>query len=165
VLDYAFRGTYWIVGHFHYVMAGTTLFGLIAGLYYWWPKITKRMYNEKVGIATFLASLVGFNILYFPYFFMVDMPRRVSTYAIASGLPQQNFTATIGAAIFGPAFLLAIVNLLWSLRKKERCPENPWGAKEIEWTGDHRIEPGEPNAPECPDVGASPESHLKEEKT
>jgi len=135
VLDYAFRGTYWVVGHFHYVMAGTTLFGLVAGLYYWWPKITKRMYNEKIGIATFIASFVGFNILYFPYFLLMDMPRRIFTYSIASGLAPLNFDATIGAYIFGPAFLLAILNLVFSLRKKSVSGPNPWEAKEMEWTG------------------------------
>ncbi len=163
VLDYAFRGTYWVVGHFHFVMAGTTLFGLLAGLYYWWPKITKRMYNEKVGVAAFVASIIGFNALYLPYFYMVDMPRRVSTYVLTSGLPQYNLDATVGAAIFGPAFLIAILNLVWSLRKKETCSENPWGAKEMEWTGDYRISPSEPTLPGHPEAAAPSEKQLKEE--
>jgi cytochrome c oxidase subunit I+III len=163
VLDYAFRGTYWVVGHFHYVMAGTTLFGLLAGLYYWWPKITKRMYNEKIGIITFAASMIGFNSLYLPYFAMIDMPRRVSTYTLGSGLANLNLTATIGAAIFGPAFLLAIVNLAWSLRKREPCAENPWDAKEIEWTGDPRISPSEPSLPRQADA-ASPDEPFGGEK-
>ena len=138
VLDYAFRGTYWVVGHFHYVMAGTTLFALIAGLYYWWPKMTKRMYNETVGIITFAASFIGFNILYFPYFFMIDMPRRVATFTVTSGLATLNLTATTGAYIFGPAFLLAILNLVFSLRKApSEKNANPWNAKEMEWTGDY----------------------------
>ncbi len=138
VLDYAFRGTYWVVGHFHYVMAGTTLFALIAGLYYWWPKITKRMYNETVGIITFAASFIGFNILYFPYFFLIDMPRRIVTFSAASGLASLNLTATVGAYIFGPAFLLAILNLVFSLRKSpSETNANPWNAKEMEWTGNY----------------------------
>jgi cytochrome c oxidase subunit I+III len=137
VLDYAFRGTYWVVGHFHYVMAGTTLFALIAGLYYWWPKITGKMYNEKIGIITFIISFIGFNTLYLPYFYMLDMPRRVSTYTVASGLAPLNQVATIGAYVFGPAFLLAILNLFFSLRKKECCKPNPWEAREMEWTGDY----------------------------
>ena len=137
VLDYAFSGTYWIVGHFHYVMAGTTLFALIAGLYYWWPKITKRKYNEKFGVITFIVSFTGFNILYFPYFLMLDMPRRISTYSVASGLASLNLTATIGAYIFGPAAALAILNLLLSLRKPESAEPNPWEARELEWTGEY----------------------------
>lgn len=162
VLDYAFRGTYWIVGHFHYVMAGTTLFGLIAGLYYWWPKITKRMYNEKVGIAAFIVSLVGFNALYFPYFFLVDMPRRVFTYPAGLGLESSNLAATIGAAIFGPAFLIAILNLVWSLRKKTPCEANPWDAKEIEWTGDSSVSPSEPTGPKHPEEVSPPSFQIKE---
>ena len=80
VLDYAFRGTYWVVGHFHYVMAGTAIFALIAGLLYWWPKITKRKYNENLAKFTFFFSFLGFNLLYFPYFLLLDMPRRISSY-------------------------------------------------------------------------------------
>jgi len=137
VLDYAFRGTYWVVGHFHYVMAGTTLFALIAGLYYWWPKITGRMYNEKVGIIAFIVSFVGFNVLYLPYFYLLDMPRRVSTYSFGSGFGNENLLATVGAFIFGPAFLFAILNLVWSYRKSQPAGPNPWDAKEVEWTGEY----------------------------
>ena len=137
VLDYAFNGTYWIVGHFHYVMAGTTLFALIAGLYYWWPKITNRKYNEKFGVIIFFVSFVGFNILYLPYFFMLNMPRRISTYSLLSGLATSNLAATIGAYIFGPAAALAILNLILSLRKPEISVSNPWEARELEWTSDY----------------------------
>ena len=137
VLDYAFRGTYWIVGHFHYVMAGTTLFALIAGLYYWWPKITKRKYNETFAKITFAVSFIGFNILYFPYFFLLDMPRRISTYSVLSGWASLNFDATVGAFVFGPAILLTLLNLIISYRKNEACEPNPWDAKEMEWTGNY----------------------------
>lgn len=137
VLDYAFNGTYWIVGHFHYVMAGTTLFALIAGLYYWWPKIAKRTPNETFGVIIFIVSFVGFNILYFPYFFMLDMPRRISTFSAVSGLASLNLTATIGAYIFGPAAALAVLNLVLSLRKPPSSGPNPWEGRELEWTGDH----------------------------
>jgi len=136
VLDFAFRGTYWVVGHFHYVMAGTTLFGLIAGLYYWWPRITKRKYNETFGRLTFAVSFIGFNILYLPYFFLLDMPRRISTYPVASGWANLNLDATVGAFVFGPAILLTILNLIYSYKKNEPSGSNPWEATEIEWTGD-----------------------------
>jgi cytochrome c oxidase subunit I+III len=137
VLDYAFRGTYWIVGHFHYVMAGTALFALIAGLYYWWPKITKRKYNENFAIVTFVISFIGFNALYFPYFFLLDMPRRIATYSVLSGWASLNFDATVGAFVFGPAILLTLLNLVLSYRKNEKSDPNPWDAKEMEWTGDY----------------------------
>ncbi len=137
VLDFAFRGTYWVVGHFHYVMAGTALFALLAGLYYWWPKITKRKYNEKFGKVTFAISFIGFNVLYMPYFFLLNMPRRISTYPVLSGWASLNLDATIGAYVFGPAVLLTILNLLISYRKNEPSEPNPWDAKEMEWTGNY----------------------------
>lgn len=138
VLDYTFSGTYWIVGHFHYVMAGTTLFALLAGLYYWWPKITKRKPNELFGVLTFVVGFIGFNILYFPYFFLLDMPRRIFTYTIASGFATPNLVATIGAYIFGPAAALAVLNLILSLRKPALPDANPWNAQELEWTQNYR---------------------------
>jgi cytochrome c oxidase subunit I+III len=137
VLDYVFRGTYWVVGHFHYVMAGTTLFGLLAGLYYWWPKITGRKYNEKIGILSFIVSVIGFNTLFFPYFFLIDMPRRYSTYSITTGLAGINFTATVGAYIFGIAAAIAVLNLVWSYFRNNPSGPNPWGSKELEWTGNY----------------------------
>jgi cytochrome c oxidase subunit I+III len=137
VLDYAFNGSYWIVGHFHYVMAGTTLFALIAGLYYWWPKMTKRKYNETFAKITFAFSFIGFNVLYFPYFFLVDMPRRISTYTASTGWASLNFDSTVGAFVFGPAILLTLLNLILSYRKNDACESNPWEAKEMEWTGNY----------------------------
>jgi cytochrome c oxidase subunit I+III len=137
VLDYAFRGTYWIVGHFHYVMVGTTIFALIGGLYYWWPKITKKMYNEKLGKIGFVISFIGFNVLYMPYFFLIDMPRRIATYAANPEWWSFNLTATIGAIVFGPAILFAFANLLRSYMKGKAAENNPWGSNETEWTGDY----------------------------
>ena len=136
-LDYAFRGTYWVVGHFHYVMAGTTIFALIAGLYYWWPKITKRKYNEKLAVFTFFFSFLGFNILYFPYLLLLDMPRRIATYASNPEWFGLNFTATLGAFVFGPAVLFTVINLVRSYRKNVPSGPNPWDATEMEWTGNY----------------------------
>ena len=92
------------------------------------------MYNETYGIIIFFVSFVGFNMLYFPYFFMLDMPRRISTFTVASGLASLNLTATIGAYIFGPAAALAVLNLVLSLRKPPSSGSNPWDAREMEWT-------------------------------
>lgn len=136
-LDYAFRGTYWVVGHFHYVMVGTTIFGLFGALYYWWPKITKRMYNEKFGKFTFYMTFIGFNVLYFPYFFLIDMPRRVGIYASMPQLQSLNDIATIGAMIFGPAVLLVLIGLARSLIKSKASESNPWGSNSTEWTANY----------------------------
>ncbi len=137
VLDYAFRGTYWVVGHFHYVMAGTTLFALMGGLYYWWPKITKRLFDEKLAIFAFFFSFLGFNLLYFPYFFLVDMPRRISSFALNPEWGGLNWAATIGAFVFGPTVLMAVINLVISYRKKAPSGSNPWQSNELEWTQDY----------------------------
>jgi cytochrome c oxidase subunit I+III len=132
-LDSAFNGTYWVVAHFHYVMAGTTIFGLFAALYYWFPKITGRMYSEKLGRINFIISFISFNVLYFPYFFLYDMPRRVSTYTDPS-LMIYNVIATIGAFIFGPSILLIFYNFWRSLTKGKPTGSNPWGSAEPEWS-------------------------------
>lgn len=136
-LDYAFRGTYWVVGHFHYVMVGTTIFALIAALFYWWPKISKKTFNEKLGKLSFYLSFIGFNVLYFPYFFLLDMPRRISVYAANPEWWPLNLTATIGALILGPSVLLAVGALVHSYRKGKRSESNPWGSRETEWTGNY----------------------------
>jgi len=130
-LDYGLRGTYWIVAHFHYVMVGGAITGLIAGLYYWWPKMTGRMYSEKLGKLHFLLYFIGFNVLYFPMHFMLDMPRRVNVYDPALG--PLNFLATIGAFIFGPSFLVMFANLFRSLKSGSPAGPNPWDAPGIEW--------------------------------
>ena len=147
VLDYAFRGSYWVVGHFHYVMVGTTIFALIAALYYWWPKITKKTYNEKFGKLTFYLSFIGFNLLYFPYFFLLDMPRRISAYPANPEWVPMNLAATIGAIIFGPAILLTFINLVRSYRKGKTSQPNPWGSEETEWTGNYSASAPSPSMP------------------
>ncbi len=143
VLDYAFRGTYWVVGHFHYVMVGTTIFALIGAIYYWFPKITKRMYNEKLGKLSFYVSFIGFNVLYFPYFFLLDMPRRISVYPANPEWWPMNLTATVGALIFGPAILLSIAGLVHYFRKGKTSISNPWSSSSTEWTGEYSIAPTE----------------------
>jgi cytochrome c oxidase subunit I+III len=132
-LDYQFRGTYWVVGHFHYVLVGATIFGLFAGIYYWFPKITGRMYNEKLGKLHFLISFIGFNILYFPMFLLIDMPRRIWTYQPNTGWGELNMIATIGAFIFGPAQLLLFYNLYKSMKHGDLAGANPWGGWTLEW--------------------------------
>ncbi|MFB3888014.1 MAG: cbb3-type cytochrome c oxidase subunit I [Candidatus Bathyarchaeia archaeon] len=138
ILDYAFRGTYWVVGHFHYVMVGTTIFGLIGALYYWWPKISKKMYNEKLGKLSFYLSFLGFNLLYFPYFLLLDMPRRISVYPANPEWMPLNAAATAGALVLGPAVLLSIAVLVSSYMKGKPSPPNPWDSGENEWTGNYK---------------------------
>ncbi|WP_306052998.1 cbb3-type cytochrome c oxidase subunit I [Natronococcus wangiae] len=132
VLDYEFRGTYWVVAHFHYVMvAGVT--ALIAGLYYWWPKITGKMYSETLGKLSFAVYFVGFNLLYFPMFLAWETPRRVFHYG--EGMEFYHQIATVGAFVLAASWVLIFVTLAYSWIAGPRAPDNPWEySRTAEWT-------------------------------
>jgi cytochrome c oxidase subunit I+III len=131
VLDYEFRGTYWVVAHFHYVMVGGAT-GLFAGIYYWFPKMTGRMYDEFLGKVHFVTYFVGFNLLYFPLFVAWETPRRVFDYA--PGLTSWHQVASIGGFILGASFLVMFYNLFKSVAVGEEVGENPWEyATTAEW--------------------------------
>ncbi|NHN47151.1 cytochrome C oxidase subunit I [Halostella sp. JP-L12] len=132
VLDYEFRGTYWVVAHFHYVMVGgaTALFG---GLYYWYPKMTGKMYDEFLGKVHFALYFVGFNLLYFPMFVAWETPRRVFEYSQSFVAWHQ--LASIGGFVLGAGFLVMFYNLFVSLFRGEEVDGNPWEyASSAEWT-------------------------------
>jgi cytochrome c oxidase subunit I+III len=131
VLDYEFRGTYWVVAHFHYVMVGGVT-GLVGALYYWFPKITGRMYDEFLGKLHFALYFVGFNLLYFPMFAAWQTPRRVFDYA--PGLTPWHQLATVGAFVLALSFAVMLWNLLSSLWAGDPAPDNPWAySTTAEW--------------------------------
>jgi cytochrome c oxidase subunit I+III len=131
VLDYEFRGTYWVVAHFHYVMVGGVT-ALIGGLYYWYPKITGRMYDEFLGKLHFAVYFVGFNLLYFPMFVAWETPRRVFEYE--AGMTPWHQLATVGAVVFGASFLIMFYNLIVSAYAGEHAADNPWDySSTAEW--------------------------------
>jgi len=154
-LDYHLRGTYWVVSHFHYIMVGTSLIGLMGGLYYWFPKITGRLYNEKIARLHFYISFIGINLLYFPMFALYDMPRRISTYSVESGWQSLNSLATIGAFVFGLAQLLLIYNLVSSMRNGASSGSDPWRGSSLEWATDSP--PSAHNFHKMPTVSSSGE--------
>jgi len=123
VLDYQFRGTYWVVAHFHYVMVGgaTAMFG---GLYYWYPKITGKMYNETLGKLHFAGYFVGFNLLYFPMFIAWETPRRVFDYS--AGMTIWHQMATVGGFLLAASFLVMFYNLFKSYFHGEEAGDQPW---------------------------------------
>jgi cytochrome c oxidase subunit I+III len=123
VLDYEFRGTYWVVAHFHYVMVGGVT-ALVGGLYYWYPKMVGRMYDEFLGKVHFALYFVGFNLLYFPMFVAWETPRRVFDYD--PGMTVWHQMATVGAVILGASFLVMIYNLVTSAYRGEVADEDPW---------------------------------------
>jgi len=131
VLDYEFRGTYWVVAHFHYIMFGgaTALFG---GLYYWFPKMTGRMYNELWGKLQFAVFFVGFNIVYFSMFAAWETPRRVFDYVEAMTPIHQ--VGTVGALILAFSFLMMFYIFVHALRHGEKVGDNPWDwTRTTEW--------------------------------
>ncbi|MEM4311022.1 MAG: cbb3-type cytochrome c oxidase subunit I [Nitrososphaerales archaeon] len=132
-LDYNLRGTYWIVAHFHYTLVGGATGGLIAALYYWWPKMTGRMYSERLGKLHFTIYMIGFNLLYFPMHLLVDMPRRVAVYSEEGSLWLNNYLSTIGSFIFAISWIIFFLILLKSLRNGKRAESNPWGSWSLEW--------------------------------
>ena len=127
------HGTYFIVGHFHYVMFGGAGFALLAGLHYWFPKMFGKMYNEKAAKMGWFFLFIGFNILYFSMFVLgyEGMPRRYFDY------PPQYYTghliSTIGSWILAIGLIVIFSNLIRSLLKGEKAPSNPWGGKSLEW--------------------------------
>jgi cytochrome c oxidase subunit I+III len=134
VLDRVFRGSYFVVSHFHYVMVGAAIFGIIGGIYYWLPRMTGRMYNEKLGRWHFVLSFIGFNVLYFPMNFLFDMPRRIFTFPNIGDWAVLNGLASVGAFVFAGAQILLAINLLYTWYRGPIAPQNPWASADLEWT-------------------------------
>ena len=132
-LDTGLRGTFWVVGHFHYTIVGGGLTGLFGGLYYWFPKITGRMYSERLGKLHFAIYMIGFNLLYFPMQLLYDMPRRIFQYDASTGWGPLNLAITVGAFTFGFSQLIMFANLLWSARRGPVADKDPWGGYSLEW--------------------------------
>jgi cytochrome c oxidase subunit 1 len=128
------QDTYFVVGHFHYVMFGGTGFGLFAAMHYWFPKMFGRMYNRRRAVVAWVLTTVGFNALYFPFFFLgyMGMPRRYYDY-----LPEYqtyHVISTVGSWVLVAGLILLFVNLIIALRKGEKAPADPWGGRTLEWT-------------------------------
>lgn len=132
-LDTELRGTYFVVAHFHYVMVGGAIMALIGGVYYWFPKMTGKMYDERMARIHFILSFIGFNVLYFPMFLLLDMPRRIFTYAPETGWEGLNSISTVGAFVFGLAQILLFVNIWRSRKLGTPVGPNPWESWTLEW--------------------------------
>jgi len=131
--DVHLHDTYFVVGHFHYVMFGGTGFAFFGAIHYWFPKIWGRMYNVRWANIAFTILFVGFNILYFPMIIlgMMGMPRRYYDY-----LPEfqfLNMISTVGSWILIIGMIIMIVNLINGYRKGAVAPRNPWGGVTLEW--------------------------------
>ena len=133
-LDIHVTDTYFIVAHFHYVMVGGVVMAYLAGIHYWWPKITGRMYPEWWARLAALLVFVGFNLTFFPQFLLgyLGMPRRYHAYA--PEFQVLNVLSTAGASVLAVGYALPLVYLFYSLRFGRKAGPNPWGAVGLEWT-------------------------------
>ncbi|MEJ8547905.1 cytochrome c oxidase subunit I [Brevibacillus borstelensis] len=134
--DYQYHDSYFVVAHFHYVIVGGLVFGLFAGLYYWWPKMFGKMLNETIGKWNFWTFFIGFHLTFFPQHFLglMGMPRRVFTYLAGQGLELGNFISTIG--VFGMTIgtILFLVNAYVAAKSSKRAPADPWDGRTLEWS-------------------------------
>src|SRR5438874_1769518 len=134
-LDLELHDTYFIVAHFHYVLIGGAVFPLLGAFTYWFPKVTGRMMDERLGKVAFWTIFLGFQLAFFPMHFagILGMPRRVYTYPAGLGLELPNLLSTIGAFVVAAAIGLFIVNAIASLLRGAKASDNPWEAASLEW--------------------------------
>ncbi len=134
-IDWQVSDTYFVVGHFHYVLFGGSLFAIMAAYYYWFPKATGRMLSERLGRWHFWLMLIGFNLTFFPMHIagLLGMPRRIYTYSADRGWTIWNQLATCGAFVLGLAFAVFFWNLFISLRRGAPAGDDPWDAWTLEW--------------------------------
>ena len=134
--DWQLTDTYFIVAHIHYVLIGINLFPVIGAFYYWLPKMTGRMLNERLGRWNFWVMYIGFNVGFFPMHIagLLGMPRRIYTYPSGMGWETSNLISSLGAYLFAVGVVLFIVNYFWSRRHGEPAGDNPWDAASLEWS-------------------------------
>ena len=134
-VDWQLTDTYYVVAHFHYVLVGGSFLAVIAAIYYWFPKMTGRLLDERLGKWHFWLTMLGFNVAFFPMHFLglMGMPRRVFTYPDLPGWGAINFAETVGAFVLGGSVLIFIWNVAISLRHGQIAGDNPWNAGTLEW--------------------------------
>ena len=127
--------TYFVVAHIHYVLFGGAIMGIFAGIYYWFPKMTGRMLDERLGKLHFWIQMIAMNLAFFPMHFvgLLGMPRRVYTYSSNMGFNEMNFWSTIGALLIVPAILIFMWNVFVSMRNGKPAGSDPWGGATLEW--------------------------------
>ena len=133
--DYQVTDSYFVVSHLHYVLFGGTVFGIFAGIFYWFPKMTGKLLNERLGQIQFWLMLIGVNLTFFPMHILgiLGMPRRIYTYPGNLGWNEMNLLATIGAFTIAVAILIFIWNFIITLRSGEPAGDDPWDAFTLEW--------------------------------
>ncbi|MBS10071.1 MAG: cytochrome C oxidase subunit I [Gemmatimonadetes bacterium] len=137
--DLHLHDTYYVIGHFHYVVAPGTVFALLAGIYHWYPKVTGRKMSETLGKLHFWFSLVGMNMVFMPMFFigMAGVSRRLydqTQYAYGEQVQGLTAMSSWGAWLLGAAQIFFIINFFWARKNGEKVEnDNPWNATTLEW--------------------------------
>ena len=160
-VDIHVNNTYFVVGHFHYVIYGAAVMGLYAGLYHWFPKMTGRMYSEGLGKLHFVLTFIGTNLCFFPMhpLGLQGMPRRVASYDPEFAF--WNVLASLGGFLLGVSTIPFILNMVSSWVQGEKAPKNPWRAIGLEWLVSSP--PSHENFEELPIVIAGPYGYGKDE--
>ena len=133
--DYQVTDSYFVVSHLHYVLFGGTVFGIFAGFYYWFPKMSGKLLNERLGQVQFWLMLIGVNLTFFSMHILglLGMPRRIYTYPDNLGWNELNLLQTFGAFILGIAIMVFFWNLIYTLRSGPAAGNDPWDAFTLEW--------------------------------
>jgi cytochrome c oxidase subunit 1 len=134
-VDWQLTDSYYVVAHLHYVLFGGSIFGIFAGLYYWWPKMFGRLLDETLGKISFWLIFVGFNVTFFPQHMLglLGMPRRVYTYSHGGLWEWYNLTSSIGSGIMSLGILVFLANVIRTSRVGARAGNDPWLADTLEW--------------------------------
>lgn len=135
-LDYQLHDSYFIVAHFHYVIVGGVVLGILAATHFYWPKMFGTMLNETLGKITFWLFLIGFHLTFFIQHFLglMGMPRRVWTFLPDQGLDTGNLVSSIGAAFMAVAVTILVINIIITSVKNQKVGNDPWGdGRTLEW--------------------------------
>jgi cytochrome c oxidase subunit 1 len=134
-VDWQVTDTYYVVAHLHYVLFGGSIFGVFAGLYYWWPKIFGRMLDESLGKLHFWLVFLGFNLTFFPQHLLglLGMSRRIYTYQEHGLFQAYNLVSSIGSGVMAIGILIFVVNVIRTSRAGARAVNDPWLADTLEW--------------------------------
>src|SRR5207248_5428614 len=133
--DQQLTDTYYVVAHFHFVIFGAAVFPILGGLYYWFPKVTGRMYRERLAQASFWLTFLGTSLTFFPMHIvgLLGMPRRVYTYSGSLGWDAYNLAETIGAFILAAGLLMIAFNLVVSALRGQPSGRDPFHGGTMEW--------------------------------